>query len=875
MSPVSAPRQPPRRRSRHLSLRLTLIVPFIIQIAVAVSLIGYLSFKNTQHTVNNLSAQILDRTDRLVAQHLDCFLSTAQGINQEITNVLEMQLLDRDDLTTIGRLLWQQAKIHPEVGYLNYGLVTGEYVGAGHYPNALSISETSARTQWKNVDYSTDAQGQRTQMFRVSDYNYREEAWYENAIRLQRAVWTPVYLWDDPTSGQEISLAAASPLYNANRELVGAIGVDLKLTRIQQYLQTLDISPSGKIFIVERDGTMIASSGDQMPFVEINGQAQRLNVEQSRDPAVQQTAQFLQQKFGSFAAIQQPQTLQIHRHDIPFAGLQTDRQFVHVMPQRDRFGLDWLVVITVPESDFMEQVHENARLTLILCLGTLALTIAIGTITARHLTQPILRTIHAADALSQNNWQQPIPDSPTRELTQLSRAFNRMATQIRQSFEQLAFIAHHDALTGLLNRRAFEQELGAAIAKRQYHPSYQFAVLFLDLDYFKLVNDSYGHLVGDQLLIAVRRRLQSCVRETDAIARFGGDEFTILLDGIASPDAATEIAQRIIHTLQACFSIEGREIFINTSVGIVFSSLTGDNTTEILRDADTALYQAKASGKGNYVVFNCTMHTQTVERLQLETDLRRALDRQEFIVYYQPIFDIITGQMTGFEALVRWQHPQRGLITPDKFIPLAEETGLIAALGEWVMQQACQQMRLWQEEFQLELSLTMSVNISTQQILHANFVSQLQQVLQETQLNPQVLKLEITESSVLSHEDMTRIRFEQLKNLGVQVSIDDFGTGYSSLSYLHRLPVHTLKIDRSFVNRLGAHGENSEIVEAIVMLAHRLGIEVVAEGVETTEQMEQLRVIRCTQAQGYLFSPPRSASDITTQLIAQKSARTP
>lgn len=867
---ASAPSR--RKRSRKsfqpLSLRLTLIVPFVVQITAAVGLVGYLSFINAQHAIGDLSEQLLEQTDQLVAHHLDLLLADPHHVNQEITDLLEMQLLDRNDLAEVGEFLWRQTKRHAGVSYINYGLITGEYAGAGHYGenNSLSISETSAKTQWKNFNYSTDANGNRVTLFEVSeDYDYREEAWYQDALRAEKPVWSDIYLWDD--NENNISLAAARPLFDRTGKLIGAIGVDLRLSQIQEYLQTLDFSPSGKIFIVERDGKLIATSSSESPYRVVNDRAERISAEQSSDPTIQRTAQFLKREFGSFATVQQLQTIEMR--------IERDRYFIRMMPWRDRYGLDWLVVITMPESDFMEQVNDNAKLTFLLCFGALVVTIAIGMITARRLMQPIVGMIRAADSLSQNNWQHPIPDFEVRELAQLARAFNQMANQIQHSFQQLAFTAHHDALTGLLNRRAFEQKLQEAIAKRQHSPDYQFAVLFLDLDYFKLINDSYGHLVGDQLLITVTQRLQDCVRETDPIARFGGDEFTILLEDITNPEIPIQIAQRIIKTLQESFDLNGREVFISTSIGIVLSTLMSDNAADLLRDADTALYRAKAGGKANYEVFNREMHTAAVERLQLETDLRRAIDRSEFVVYYQPIFDIVTGQMIGFEALVRWQHPQRGLTAPDKFIPLAEETGLIAPLGQWVVQQACQQMRMWQQEFQLDASLTMSVNISSKQILHIDFVSQLEQALQKTQLSPQSLKLEITESSFLSYEEITRIKFEQIKQLGVQISIDDFGTGYSALSYLHRLPVHTLKIDRSFVSRLGAHGKNVEIVEAIVMLAHKLGIEVVAEGVETSEQSEQLRVIHCTQAQGYLFSPPIPAPQIAERLKVQQLSHSP
>jgi len=399
--------------------------------------------------------------------------------------------------------------------------------------------------------------------------------------------------------------------------------------------------------------------------------------------------------------------------------------------------------------------------------------------------------------------------------------------------------------------------------RARQHEDYQFAVLFLDLDRFKNVNDSLGHSIGDQLLIAMARRLESCTREVDMVARLGGDEFAILLDGIANGAEATNMARRIQEKLQSPFNLSGHEVFTTTSVGIALSSTGYDHPETMLRDADTAMYRAKAQGKACYEVFDKGMHTHAVYVLQMENDLRRAIDREELRVYYQPIVSLDSGQLAGFEALIRWQHPARGFINPADFIPLAEDTGLIVPLGLWILRKACQQLSQWQWQSPGNRSLFMSVNLSGKQVAQPGLVNQISDILEETHVEARHLKLEITESAVMDNAEMAVQLLNRLKALGVQLSIDDFGTGYSSLGYLHRFPVNTLKIDRSFVGRIGEAAENIEIVRTIVSLADNMGMEVVAEGVETLSQLAQLRKLNCQYGQGYLFSRPVDADSVS------------
>jgi len=431
-----------------------------------------------------------------------------------------------------------------------------------------------------------------------------------------------------------------------------------------------------------------------------------------------------------------------------------------------------------------------------------------------------------------------------------------------------------DALTGLPNRLLFIDRLGRSIQRAKRHKNYLFAVLFIDLDRFKVVNDSLGHIVGDQLLVAIARRLESGLRSLDTlarlgtdptIARLGGDEFTVLLEDIKDVSDAVRVAKRIQANLLQSFTIDGHEVFMSASVGIATSTAGYERPEAILRDADTAMYRAKAWGTARCEVFDTEMRNRAVARLELETTLRRAVERQEFELHYQPIVLLDTCRLKGFEALIRWQHPERGPVAPSEFITVAEETGLIQPIGWWVLREACRQMRVWQSSMCAGVT-TISVNLSGKQFMQSDLVDQIEQVLKDTGLDGSSLKLEITESTIIGNIDAVVHTLLRLKGLGVQLAIDDFGTGYSSLSYLHRLPIDTLKIDRSFIANMSE--DNSAIVRAIVALAHHMRLDVVAEGIETADQLAQLIEFGCKYGQGNLFSKPVD-SEAAGMLIPQ------
>jgi diguanylate cyclase (GGDEF)-like protein/PAS domain S-box-containing protein len=446
-------------------------------------------------------------------------------------------------------------------------------------------------------------------------------------------------------------------------------------------------------------------------------------------------------------------------------------------------------------------------------------------------------------------------------------------TDRKRAEEQLLHDAFHDALTGLPNRALFMDHVKMAIQRSRRSGDRLFAALFLDLDRFKIINDSLGHMVGDQLLVGIAHRLEACLRPGDTVARLGGDEFTILLEDLTTTDDAIDVARRVQEAVTQPFNIGGHEVFTTASIGIALSNTGYDRAEDLLRDADTAMYRAKMEGKKRHVVFDKAMHDRAMELLQIETDLRRAITRKEFFLNYQPIVCLETGKVASFEALVRWRHPERGLVMPGEFIPVAEETGLIIPLGVFVLNEACRQMRAWQKVGLAGEDVTMSVNLSSRQFSQTDLIDQVSSALRDSGLKAANLKLEITESMVMENIDMAIGMLAQLRGLGVGLSIDDFGTGYSSLSYLHRFPIDTLKIDRSFVTQMTDNAENAEIVRTIVTLARSLDMHVIAEGVETGEQLRQLGGLGCDYGQGYLFSRPVGAGQAVELLGGDEFTR--
>lgn len=866
--------------SRNIPFWFIWILPFVSLIFLTVGLVAFLSLRNGQQAVDDMAAQLIERTNQLVTQHLESYLTVPKNLVKMDAAALENGMLDWQAFTALGDYFWQQATMY-HLSWINYGLDSGEYAGAGYDDDhGMMISELSPATNMQYFDFPTNEQGQRIATDTDPNYDYRKEAWYLDAMQAGKLIWSEIYLWEGTYTilSSTMAVAISQPIFLGSEQPVGAIGIDLSLTNISDFLRTLQISPSARVFIIEEDGMVVATSSTEAPFTQINDQLERLNITKSTDPLIQATTDYLIKQVGSFDRIQANAAFQfLWNHE---------RQFVRVTPWHDDLGLSWLVVMVVSESDFMAQINANTRQTIWLSAGALVAAIILGYFTSRFITHPIAALKVVAQRIAAGHLEQQVAPNAIRELDAVGQSFNRMAVQLQDSFTKLAYTASHDALTGLPNRATFQRLLTEAIVHRHLqtqssaistHPAL-LAVLFLDLDYFKVLNDSLGHWAGDQVLIETANRLRTCIQNHGHVARLGGDEFVILLDQLVQPSDVEAIVKQLLSVIQKPFVLNDTSAIISTSIGVAFSSNYITDADSMLRNADIALYRAKANGKAVYEVFDDEMHVEVMERLQLETDLRRALEaingeQNELAVYYQPIIDTNTLVIVGVEALLRWQHPKLGMIQPTKFIPIAEETGLLIPLGWWVLRTACRQMQEWRQLFPGTLRLV-NVNLSSRQFLHPALFYQVSQILHETGLPPQALKLEITESLLSGDRITMQARLAQLKALGIQLSLDDFGTGFSSLSYLQHYPLDTLKIDRSFVQQILSNERCRAIVESVIAMAHKLGIDVVAEGVETQETLDYLRdVAHCEQIQGFLISSAVSAAEIECQISKQRTMK--
>jgi diguanylate cyclase (GGDEF)-like protein len=519
---------------------------------------------------------------------------------------------------------------------------------------------------------------------------------------------------------------------------------------------------------------------------------------------------------------------------------------------------------TMPKMDGVEllrQLHEQYPKTLkILLTGLASLDAIVQAVNHanlyRYMSKPWDETdlgLTVKEALRRYEQEQQLA-AQNQALQKINLKLQREIAERSRVEEQLAHDALHDALTGLPNRTLLMKRLNQVIGRSQTNSSYQFAVLFIDLDRFKIINDSLGHMVGDQFLITITHRLQHCLRSHDVVARLGGDEFTVLIENMHESAEATQVAERILAALCKPLSLQGHMLFPSASIGIVIGSSLYQDATDLLRDADLAMYKAKGTGRACYAMFTTDLHTRTFKVLQIESDLRQALEQKEFALHYQPIVSLRTGYLIGFEALLRWQHPQNGFVAPCEFIGISEETGFIIPLGEWVLQEACRQLYAWHQSFPEYRDLIVSVNLSSKQLREPKLIDRIDRILEETGLEGRFLKLELTESMLVDDVEMVIQTLTNIRARQIQLSIDDFGTGYSSLSYLPRFPINTLKIDRSFVNRMTSDAESLEIVRAITMLGQSIGIEVIAEGIETQQQLLELQTIGCEFGQGYWFS---------------------
>ena len=867
-------------QKKGISLQILLIAPFVLQIFGVVALVGYFSFRNGQKSVQNLAEQLMVEIEVLISEHLDTYLATPHTVNQLNKHALDLGHLNPQDLRSMEQHFWRQSQVFDLVSYIQFGNAQGEFVGL-EVNDDRTVRYQVTEFQKSLQTYNIDEQGNRGEFLKTSpNYDPRNRPWYIVPQQADRPAWTDIYAWVNPPT---LAITLGQPYYDSSGNFQGILATDLTIAQISDFLRTLKIGKSGQTFIFDASGWLIATSANELPFTMIEDIPQRIHTKDSSDLLTRSTVEYLIAHFGSLKNINEEQNLHFT--------INGEKHFLNISFLQDEHRLNWIGAIVVPESDFMSEVHANNRISILLCFGALGLATTLGICTSRWITRPILQLIDASQAISTGYFNQVLGVKGIRELDALTFSFNQMAEQLKISFrdleranqnleqeiverqqigQELEYNALHDPLTDLPNRSLLMERLEQVIKRIRREENYLCAVLFIDLDRFKIINDSLGHQIGDLLLIAIAQKLTSIVRETDTIARLGGDEFIALLEPIKQINDAIDIAERIIEELRLPFYLEERQVFTAASIGIVLSSKEYSQADDLLRDADIAMYRAKSQGKSRYEMFDQGMYNLALARHKLENELCHALDRQEFQVYYQPIISLENKQIVGFEALLRWQHPERGLISPAKYVPIAEEIGLIVPIGEWILHSACQQMALWQTQISTASQLKMSVNLSVKQLQDPNLLEIVKKVLAQTGLEGKSLQLELTESMLMENLEVLTSLLWQLKAEGIELSIDDFGTGYSSLSYLHRLPIDNLKIDRSFISSIGKEKDDRNIVATIINLAHQMEMTTIAEGIESQEQLHSLQFLGCEKVQGYLFSRPVPLDQATALLLKKQ-----
>lgn len=601
--------------SRRIALGLIWIIPFVLLISLSVGLVGFISLRNGQQAVNELADQLIERTNQLVVQHLANYLLVPENLVRLNATALEQGVIDWQDFTAIGDYFGEQIAIY-DLNWINYGLTSGEYAGAG-LDNGLNIGEQSPATAMRYFDFRLNAQGQRINAEADPTYDFRTEAWYQAAMQAQKLTWSQIYLWDGANDviSNTMALGIGQPIYRGNPQPIGAIGIDLSLTHMSDFLRTLQVTPSARVFIIEEDGMVVATSSQEAPFIQTAQQLKRLSIGNSRDPLIRATADYLLAQVGNFDQVNTSTAFQFV--------WQGERQFVRVTPWHDPYGLSWLVITVVAASDFMGQIQSNLLQTVWLSLGALGVALGLGFFTARLITRPIAALKVVAQQIAAGQLDQQVAPSAIHEVDLVGQSFNQMATQLQDSFAKLTYVATHDVLTGLANRAAFRERLAVAVARQSHQMSNAtaqggapfFAVLFLDLDGFKLLNDTLGHLAGDHLLIEVAQRLQHCVATHGHIARFGGDEFVILLDTFTTPQEVEAMAEQICAAIHQPFRWNDAPTVISTSIGVAYNSTDITEVDSILRNADIALYRAKAKGKATYAVFADELPVEARERV--------------------------------------------------------------------------------------------------------------------------------------------------------------------------------------------------------------------------------------------------------------------
>jgi diguanylate cyclase (GGDEF)-like protein len=721
-----------------------------------------------------------------------------------------------------------------QISFLSFGSRAGEFAGmrreAGNEPFTLILKDDS--TQGVLNIYQGDAPGKVIAAF--PDYDPRLRPWYEPVAQSGRSGWSAIYTNMDERA--EITISASSPVRIGN-EFLGVMEADVKLDGLNRFLREEPLRGKGALFISDTEGRLVAHSDAGSVVADGLGavsRGERLLISESSSPQIRAVAQ---------QVAQAPAT----GGDGFKISVGDEWYFCRVSVYSDSRGIDWRIVALVPESDLMGEARAASQRAMIWSLGFTLLGLLLVLWVIGWVTGSIRRTAEAASRLSLGEWETSIDHADSlKETTILMRAFNEMANRLQHSFNQMREQLIRDSLTQLLTRRGLQERIDGA----QHKPA---VLTLVGLDAFRAINDNVGYSTGDRLLQAIAERLRERLPTSALVARVGGDEFALLqVDVDAEQQAA--IGERVLALFATPFAFGADEVMITASLGVVGGQLDADSLPEWLRNASVAMGEAKRRGRGQCVVFENSMMEQSKTRARLASDLSHALEKEQLLVYYQPVIDLRTGSVCGTEALARWQSPERGMVSPAVFIPAAEESDLILALGDWVLRTATRD--IGQRLSQLPEGFELHVNLSTRQLIQSDFVHTLQQALLDSGLPARHLTLELTESQLIEQDSVTEGRLHDIRAMGVKIAIDDFGTGFSSLSYLSRLPFDCLKIDQSFVRKLSTSSQDTAIVAAVLHMADGFGVSVVAEGVETLAEAQLLRKMGCDLVQGYYFGRP-------------------
>ncbi len=965
------------------SLKGILIVPLVIQIFFIGSLIVLLSYITGESSISKITDNLRSEVTNRIADHFSSFLTVPHQINRTNANLLASNLINPQDINTTQQVFLNEVKNFDSISSIYFGNVYGGIIGSGREGSLGSyyVYYTQNAQPGKFLKYTVDLQGIPDQLqVSIDNFDARTRPWYSSAIHRKTNTWSEIYFL---VTGQDMAIAASQPVYDQNKNLLGVVSVDIFISQLSDFIQNIKISEHGIAYVIERSGEIVVASSPDVTVQNINndGSYSRIKAKDSSSIIIAESAAYLNRKYGDFINIDQTQQSEI--------SINQERYFLQVTPFQDGYGVDWMIVVVVPEADFVGQIRQNTVITGLLIVTAIVITIIFNIFLVRRINQPVKQLSQYTHLVGNERWEGiKSLNSWILEIDSLGESFMKMGeklrillqnlkdeieerkiieTNLRESedryralleniptgvfrtslegnilaanniiFEmfgyefnqrdqftnilshyiyqetrqeiltlikqngfiknyevefvkvngepfwgsittklikddqgmpildsiieditdrklandKLQYIATHDHLTKMPNRVLFEDRLHHAIDLANRNKN-MVAVLIIDLDNFKMVNDAFGHKNGDRLLSLIGKRILSCLRCSDTVSRFGGDEFTVILEGIKQPEDSILIIEKILTAVSEPVILNNAEVFVTCSIGVSTYPADGQTVDELIQNADHSLYVVKDDGKNSFQFYSSEMKEEVLKRLELKNYLRKALEKNELELYYQPLINIQTQTIFGAEALLRWHHPELGFLMPGSFINLAEETGLIIPIGEWVVQQTCQQLKTWINEG-LELS-RISVNISHRQLKSAGFIEMLQNALNKSGLPPQFLELELNENILFKDSDIESLVLSEIRNLGVRLAIDDFGTGFTSLSRLTSFEFQTLKIDRCFTGNIHS-AKDASVIQGILLIAKKLGMDIIVEGVETIDQVEFFRDLKCFNFQGWLYS---------------------